>query len=115
MQALKIHGYVTAAGSEQGAAAVIPRSRVLLEGSGADSALSTVCRVYASFFPWLVKGPSMGRMTWDPATLQYYCWAGRASWEADSDYTSTAEADSGYVPACHGGRCGVDVDLPCGP
>jgi hypothetical protein len=56
MQALKIHGYVTAAGSEQGAAAVIPRSRVLLEG--ADSALNTVCRVYASFFPWLVNGPS---------------------------------------------------------
>ena len=28
----------------------------------------------------------MDRMTWDLATLQYYCWAGRAGWEADSDY-----------------------------
>jgi hypothetical protein len=28
----------------------------------------------------------MGRMTWDPATLQYHRWAGRAGWEADSDY-----------------------------
>jgi hypothetical protein len=29
----------------------------------------------------------MGRMTWDPATLQYHCWAGRAGWDADSGYT----------------------------
>jgi hypothetical protein len=29
----------------------------------------------------------MGRMTWDLATLEYHCWAGRAGWEADSDYT----------------------------
>jgi hypothetical protein len=29
----------------------------------------------------------MGRMTWDLATLQYHRWAGRAGWEADSDYT----------------------------
>ena len=28
----------------------------------------------------------MDRMMWDLATLQYYCWAGRAGWEADSDY-----------------------------
>ena len=28
----------------------------------------------------------MGRMTWDIATLQYYCWDGRACREADSDY-----------------------------
>jgi hypothetical protein len=26
-------------------------------------------------------------MTWDLATLQYHRWAGRAGWEADSDYT----------------------------
>ena len=53
----------------------------------------------------------MGRMTWDLATLQYHRWAGRAGWEADSDYTtpSTGEADSGYVPAYHGGCRGPTV------
>jgi hypothetical protein len=50
-----------------------------LHTDGHTSAVA-VCR-YASFFPWLVKGPSMGRMTWDLATLQYHRWAGRAGWE----------------------------------
>jgi hypothetical protein len=66
-----------------------------------------LCRS-ASFFPWLVKGPSMGRMTWDLATLQYHRWAGRAGWEAYSDYrtpsTGDADSESRYVSTCHGGR-----------
>jgi hypothetical protein len=73
--------------------------------------------ISASFFPWLVCGPSVGRMTWIwlpcsttaghiyiyiyiyiyicmyvcmyiyLATLQYHRWAGKAGCEANSNYT----------------------------
>ena len=78
----------------------------------------------------------MGRMTWDLARLQCHCWAGRAGWEANSDYaydrhgrlTRTTPPTGmggrlglhrrlgpGYAvaaaPICHDGRRGIDVDL----
>ena len=37
----------------------------------------------------------MGRMSWDLATLQFYCWAGRAGWEADSDYAAGLAGPAG--------------------
>ena len=77
----------------------------------------------------------MARMTWDLATLQYHRWAGRAGWEADSDYTVDRRGRLG-IRACipvreregererGRERPTLDtclhttedvVDLPCGP
>lgn len=45
----------------------------------------SVCLHLGSILSLSSQRPSMGRMTWDSATLQYHCWAGRAGLEADSD------------------------------
>jgi hypothetical protein len=56
-------------------------------GLVAPRGVGWVMKVSASFFPWLVTGPSMGRMTWVRLPRRTPCWAGRAGWEADSDHT----------------------------
>jgi hypothetical protein len=55
----------------------------------------------------------MGRMTWDLATLQYYCWAGRAGRKAYSDYAvdrlGRQPPTRTTAPTRHGGRRGPVV------
>jgi hypothetical protein len=60
----------------------------------------------ASFVPWPVKGPSTGRMTWDPAALQRHCWAVAepAGRPPRRTAPSTGEADSGYMLERERGR-----------
>ena len=54
----------------------------------------------------------MGRMTWDLATLQYYCWAGRAGRKADSDYAVDPDGPTRTTPQyyCWDGRAGREAD-----
>ena len=44
----------------------------------------------------------MGRMTWDLATLQYYCWAGRAGRKAYSDYAVDPDGPTQTTPQVFG-------------
>ena len=53
----------------------------------------------------------MGRMTWDLATLQYYCWAGRAGRKAYSDYAVDPDGPTRTTPQGWPGQSGGQLGL----